>query len=276
MCPADSQILRLKLLAPPSRRGRSVANATIETRDEPAAVGVAIPHKHGIGSCGNPIGSPVITVVAVGEEGIARKIVELTGQIGQRKERHDFCRKRVDAVGRDLIVKERLARRGIIDGGIGDSIGCRSRGAEVPYAFVRQWNRRNTGDSPVYSGTLKIEKPEELVSDDGRAQISAKLMLVVFWLLKATPVGKKVVRVKELVAQIFIRDAMNLIGAPLRGHGDRRAGTAALLSGVRIGDHFDFLNRVDRRARSLGTQFLHVFRERVVIDSVKNEVVLRS
>ena len=68
---------------------------------------------------------------------------------------------------------------------------------------------------------------------------------------------------------------MDLIGPAFGGDVDGRAGIASKLGGVRIGDDLEFLDRIDRRPHHLRGQLLDVFRYRVVVDPIENEVVLQ-
>jgi len=88
-------------------------------------------------------------------------------------------------------------------------------------------------------------------------------------------VGEEIVCVEKLVAPVFVSIAVKLIGSALCRHDHRSTGTPAILRRIRIGDHLEFLNGVHGWAGRLCTQLLDIFRKRVVVNSIENEIVLQ-
>ena len=87
--------------------------------------------------------------------------------------------------------------------------------------------------------------------------------------------GEAVVGVEVVVAQVLIRKAVELVGAALGVDRDRGAGRASIFGRIRIGDDVELGDDVYGRVSGLGAEFLHIFRESVVVDAVEDEVVLQ-
>ena len=67
---------------------------------------------------------------------------------------------------------------------------------------------------------------------------------------------------------------MEGVRARLGDDADERAGAAPVLGRVGVGRDLELLDGIDRGARDLGRQLLHVLRDRVVVHAVEHEVVL--
>src|SRR5207249_1543653 len=108
------------------------------------------------------------------------------------------------------------------------------------------------------------------------ANLPSVLVLHMLWTRAANTVREKIIGIKNFVAQIFINQPVEGVGATLRGDGDQRSGTTAVLRGIRVGGNLEFLNCIHGRPNDLRCKFLHVFGKRVVVNAVEHEVVLQG
>src|SRR5262249_45566425 len=153
---------------------------------------------------------------------------------------------------------------------------CRGRrGTKVAGAFVGQRNRGYARDSLVDARAFIVEESKQLAFDQRAAHAAAKLVLVVLGLGQTAAVGEKVVGIKVLVAQVLVGKYVNVVGSAPGADGNRRAGAAAVLRGIRIGDDVEFLEGIHRGVGTFRAQLLDVLGERVVVYAIQNEVVLQ-
>src|SRR5262249_42518085 len=86
---------------------------------------------------------------------------------------------------------------------------------------------------------------------------------------------EKVLRIQLLISQEFERSAVQLVAAGLGGHVDHAAHCASVLGGERISLDLELLDGVDRRLHHFGAALGACQLDRVVIDAVEKEAVLR-
>ena len=193
-----------------------------------------------------------------------RKKLFGAGLVRQRHEREDGGRVRVDPPLRNRIVGERQTGERVLDG----------RGEDAG-AIVGRRHARQARDAARDPRPLVVGKEERLALHDGPAKISAVLILIVGRLGRVRPNRKEVAGVERIVAEVFVRGAVEIVGAGLGGDADRRTRRAPVLGRIRARDDLEFLNRIHRRPRHLGRQLLDVLRDAVVVHAVEQEVVLQ-
>src|SRR5205823_5909632 len=120
-----------------------------------------------------------------------------------------------------------------------------------------------------------VEKEEQPISHKTSAEVGAELILNVLRLRNSSAIIEEVVGVEDSIAQKLVRGPVIRITAALCRNADQRTRATAVLSRIRIGAHLELLNRVHRWAHDLGRQLLNVFRNRVVVHAVEDEVVLQ-
>ena len=67
---------------------------------------------------------------------------------------------------------------------------------------------------------------------------------------------------------------MKFIATALGGDTNERPGAAAIFRGIRIGAYPKLLDRIHRWPGHLRGQFLHVLRDRVIVDAIENKIIL--
>src|SRR5882762_6706695 len=91
----------------------------------------------------------------------------------------------------------------------------------------------------------------------------------------SSPVLKEIVGVEDAVAKEVVDCSMKFIATALGSDANERPGAAAILRGIGIGAHPKFLDRIHRWPGHLRGQFLHVLRDRVVVDTIENKIILQ-
>ena len=104
------------------------------------------------------------------------------------------------------------------------------------------------------------------------AKIPTELIADVFGFGEALAIRKEIVGVGIAITKVFVESAVQFVGAAFADDADDGA-AAAVFGGVRAGDDFEFLQRVDGGAGDLRGQLLDVFGNGIVVDAVQQEIV---
>ncbi len=243
------------------------------------------------------VGEAVADVqLAVGREALVHTHVELvaqdggvfghrvvTGAVGQVRQRQhvdQLARRRVDAAGRHLVVRERrpdeagaigigLRRQGVVQGN--QRTGGGAVIAEVAGALRCGRHRLPVVLAAPLRGRFPAAKKEHPVAADRSAERPAELVSV--QLLGFRWRGKRVAGVEGVVAQEFETDAVEGVGPGLDGRVDDGARSLAVLGREVVGLDAELGQRVDRRLRDHVRAVLLIDDAGVVVDPVQHEAV---
>src|SRR6185436_16269810 len=103
------------------------------------------------------------------------------------------------------------------------------------------------------------------------AEVAAKLILNVLPSRTPCAIEEKAVRIKDAIAVKLVDSSVKTVRAAFGRDTDERAGAAAILCVVRIRADLEFVDRINRWARYLCSQLLHIGRNRIVVNAVKHE-----
>jgi len=196
---------------------------------------------------------------------------EVAGQTGRRRrwiEVEKALRHRVDAVGRDHVVRKRHPRRGhrIVD----DDAAGAQQFREVAVAHRRGRHGAHPGLAALLVVALVVGEEEGAVADDAAAEAAAPLLLAEPR-LGLVAAGEEVVAVELLVAEEAVPRAVEVVGARFGQDVHHRTGRAAGLGGVHVGLHLHLGDGVDRRPHADGADValvvVHAV-DQVVVDDV--------
>lgn len=101
------------------------------------------------------------------------------------------------------------------------------------------------------AGAFVVEEGEEAIVDDGAADASAKLVLIVLCLASLTALGEVVRRIEKVVTEIFEGKEMKAVVAAHRVDRESCSGRAAILGRIGIRDDGELLDCVNGRMRGL-------------------------
>src|SRR5207245_9423035 len=141
----------------------------------------------------------------------------------------------------------------------GDAVGSASGSVEITVSFVDSGHVCLIETAAANAGALIIEEEKRLVLNYRSANLPSVLVLHMFWPRAAHTVREKVIGIENFVAQIFVSQPVEGVGAALRCDCDQRPGTTAVLRGVRVGGNLEFLNCIYGRPNDLRCKFLNVF-----------------
>src|SRR6187402_1396391 len=142
---------------------------------------------------------------------------------------------------------------------------------EVTLSLECRWHRINTNIGNAETVCLHITEVEELVLEDGKANRSAKLVLVE----PGNRLGIPILCVHLVTAKVLPEIAMDGVGSGLDTGVHYSAGGVAEFRTVIACLHIKLSQGVWRRPLDEGGPVEKVHEIRIVIDAVQDEVILR-
>ena len=263
MIPSGREGARLHVLAAPRRRAGAVGNPAEVARDEPIAIGLEVAREHVVAVAEVEIGAHEIPLRVVGGIRGAEEVAR-AARIRQREQIHHLARDRIDALGRNRVVRERQSGLRIAHGAREDAV-----------ALVDGRHRGRANHALGEPCRLDVAEEERFALDDRAAEVAAEVVLLVIRLRRALTDREEIIRVEFVVAQELVRGSVQRVRTRLRGDADGGARRLAELRRVRARDDLELADRIHRRPRHLRRQFLDVFGNRVVVEAVEQEIVLQ-
>ena len=232
MRPPQHRAVRLQDLVAPRRRRRPVRQAPKISRNIAVAIRVVVARKHRVLRRSRPVRPRIVVVFEIRQRRVANVVVHVRWasrrrRIRHREQLHQRLHRCIETSRGNGVVHERLAVRSgesrrargrIVNSRILHAHRRRGRRAEVSDPLIRQRHRARPQHTLLDARSFVVEKEEETILDHRTAHIPAELVLVVLWLGQPVPVRKEIVRVKIIVADIFISQPMELVRSTLRVH----------------------------------------------------------
>ena len=260
---ADERVGLDRLIAERGRAG-AVEHAAECAGNLARAVRVDVAGEHAVGRARLPVAAREHAVRVVDEIGGAEEVVRAR-LIGQRHQRENRGRGRIDARLRDRVVRKRQTGQRVAD-----------RRSEHAGAIVGGGHTREARHAAIDARPFHVREEEGLAFDDRSAEVAAVLVLLVRRLRGVRTLREVVDRIHRVVAEILVGGSLEVVRARLGRDADCRARGASVFRRVRARHDLELLDRVDRRPRHLRRQLLHVLRDAVVVDAVEQKVVLEG
>src|SRR5437588_2985858 len=247
---------------------------------------IGVAHPNGIAIPGTPIESADVVVAAVLKVAHIDEVSDVEGtarggKVRRWDQRQDFGGYRINATGGNLVSRKGIAGANTVADAVnhscvGDTVGSTSGSGEITIPLAGRRNVCLIETAAANAGALIIEEEKRLVLNYRPANLPSVLVLHMLWPRAAHTVREKVIGIENFVAQIFVSQPVQGVGAALRRDRDQRPGTTAVLRGVRVGGNLEFLNCIYGRPNDLRCKLLNVFGKRVVVNAVEHEVVLQG
>ena len=178
---------------------------------------------------------------------------------------------RIPSVARDGV----SWKRSVVTG----SLTTTTLGSKIPSRSPSAGTVSRRFSVGVHAADFKAGEIERATFADGPAERESELVLlervrVRFAVTRAIEVVEGVARVEDVIAEEFVRRAVDDVGSRFDADVDHGSGAAPELGGVVARLNLEFLDRVDVRHQDLRLPILDAHHLRVVVDAVEQEAVL--